>query len=221
MVVDPEEIAAALGPYEVEVVVLAGYMRILPRTVLEQYPDRVVNVHPSLLPGVPGATAVADALAYGVRVTGVTVHLVDEGVDTGPVVLQEAVDVSYDDTPSELLERLHGVERRLLPEAVRLIAAGRVECGWAARPGGRAPLKVKRALISVSNKNGLAAFAQGLHELGVELISTSGTATLLEQSDLPFTSVEEVTGAPEILGGRVKTLHPADPRRDPGPARKP
>ena len=70
-------------------------------------------------------------------------------------------------------------------------------------------MKVKRALISVSNKNGLAAFAQGLHELGVELISTSGTATLLEQSDLPFTSVEEVTGAPEILGGRVKTLHPA------------
>jgi len=127
VVVDPEEIAAALGPYEVEVVVLAGYMRILPPTVLGQYPDRVVNVHPSLLPAFPGATAVQDALAYGVRVTGVTVHLVDEGVDTGPVVLQEAVDVSYDDSPSELLERLHGVERRLLPEAVRLIAAGRVE----------------------------------------------------------------------------------------------
>src|SRR5689334_355919 len=70
-------------------------------------------------------------------------------------------------------------------------------------------MKIKRALISVSNKNGLAAFAEGLHELGVELISTSGTATLLEQSGLPFTSVEEVTGAPEILGGRVKTLHPA------------
>ena len=102
-------------------------MRILPPTVLDQYPDRVVNVHPSLLPAFPGATAVADALAYGVRVTGVTVHLVDEGVDTGPVLLQEAVDVSYDDSPSELLERLHGVERRLLPEAVRLIAAGRVE----------------------------------------------------------------------------------------------
>ena len=70
-------------------------------------------------------------------------------------------------------------------------------------------MRVKRALISVSNKNGLAAFAQGLHELGVELISTSGTATLLEQSGLPFIPVEEVTGAPEILGGRVKTLHPA------------
>jgi phosphoribosylglycinamide formyltransferase-1 len=126
VVPEPGEVAAALEPFAVELVVLAGYMRILPRTVLEQYPDRVVNVHPSLLPAFPGATAVADTLAYGVRVTGVTVHLVDEGVDTGPVVLQEAVDVSYDDTPSELLERLHGVEQRLLPEAVRLIAAGRV-----------------------------------------------------------------------------------------------
>lgn len=127
VVADPEDVAAALAPFDPDLVVLAGYMRILPPTVLEQYPDRVVNVHPSLLPAFPGASAVADALAYGVRVTGVTVHLVDEGVDTGPVLLQEAVDVSYDDTPSELLERLHGVEQRLLPEAVRLIAAGRVE----------------------------------------------------------------------------------------------
>ena len=127
VVPDPADVGAALGPFGVELVVLAGYMRILPPEVLDQYPDRVVNVHPSLLPAFPGATAVADALAYGVRVTGVTVHLVDEGVDTGPVLLQEAVDVSYDDTPSELLGRLHGVEQRLLPEAVRLIAAGRVE----------------------------------------------------------------------------------------------
>ena len=127
VVPEPGDVRAALEPFGAELVVLAGYMRILPRTVLDSYPDRVVNVHPSLLPAFPGATAVADALAYGVRVTGVTVHLVDEGIDTGPVLLQEAVDVSYDDTPSELLERLHHVERRLLPEAVRLIAAGRVE----------------------------------------------------------------------------------------------
>ena len=121
------DILAFLDDHEVGVVALAGYMRVLSPAFLARYPGRILNVHPSLLPAFPGAHAVADAIAHGVRVTGATVHLVDEGVDTGPIVLQEAVAVDYDDTPAALLERIHRVEHRLLPEAVRLVAAGRVE----------------------------------------------------------------------------------------------
>jgi phosphoribosylglycinamide formyltransferase-1 len=127
VVAGEDELAAFTAAHAVELVVLAGWMRVLSAAFLARFPHRVVNVHPSLLPAFPGAHAVEDALAYGVRVTGVTVHLVDEGVDTGPVILQEAVTVPYTETPSGLLERLHRVEHRLLPEAVRLIAAGRVQ----------------------------------------------------------------------------------------------
>ena len=94
-----------------------------------RYTGRILNVHPALLPAFPGASAVRDAVAHGVKLTGVTVHLVDEDhqeVDTGPIVLQEAVAVSYDDTAADVTERLHRIEHRLLPEAVRLYGAGRI-----------------------------------------------------------------------------------------------
>jgi phosphoribosylglycinamide formyltransferase 1 len=123
---DEVEAARFLEEHGVELVVLAGYMRILSPAFLARFPQRVVNLHPSLLPSFPGRAAVAQALERGVRVTGVTVHLVDESVDSGPILLQEPVRVAYDDTPSTLLDRLHEVERRLLTEAVRLFAAGRV-----------------------------------------------------------------------------------------------
>jgi len=99
----------------VELVVLAGYMHLLTRPFLARFPERIVNVHPSLLPAFPGAHAIEDALAAGVATTGVTVHLVDEGIDTGPILWQEAVPVEPRET---LLERLHAVEHRLLPDAV-------------------------------------------------------------------------------------------------------
>jgi phosphoribosylglycinamide formyltransferase-1 len=108
--------ATWLEEHGVELVVLAGYMHLLTKPFLDRFPGRIVNVHPSLLPEFPGSTPVDDALAAGVRETGVTVHLVDEGVDTGPVLRQEAVPVEPRDT---LLERLHAVEHRLLPEVVR------------------------------------------------------------------------------------------------------
>jgi len=99
----------------VELVVLAGYMHLLTAPFLKRFPGRVVNVHPSLLPAFPGAHAIADALAAGVRTTGVTVHYVDEGLDTGEVIRQEEVTVE----PRETLEaRIHAVEHRLLPEVV-------------------------------------------------------------------------------------------------------
>ena len=107
--------ATWLEEHGVELVVLAGYMHLLTKPFLDRFPGRIVNVHPSLLPEFPGAHAVDDALAAGATETGVTVHLVDEGLDTGPVLKQEALPVEPRDT---LLERLHAVEHRLLPEVV-------------------------------------------------------------------------------------------------------
>jgi phosphoribosylglycinamide formyltransferase-1 len=109
-----------------ELVVLAGYMQLLSRGFLRRFPNRVINVHPALLPAFPGLGAVDQALAYGVKVFGVTVHFVDEGVDTGPVILQRAVELPHARAAEEVLERLHPIEHELLPQAVRLIAAGAV-----------------------------------------------------------------------------------------------
>lgn len=111
--------AAWLRDRGVELVVCAGYMHLLRPSFLEVFPGRVVNVHPALLPAFPGAHAVEDALAAGARQTGATVHLVDEGVDTGPVLRQEAVPVRPDDTVETLHSRIRAVEHRLLPEVVR------------------------------------------------------------------------------------------------------
>jgi phosphoribosylglycinamide formyltransferase-1 len=111
--------ASWLETLGVTTVVCAGYMHLLTPAFLERFPQRILNVHPSLLPAFPGGNAVDDALAAGVRETGVTVHVVDEGLDTGPIVAQERVAILEDDTRETLLERLHAVEHRLLPAAVR------------------------------------------------------------------------------------------------------
>ena len=110
----------------VDLVALAGFMRIVGPELVGAFGGRMVNVHPALLPAFPGTSAVADALAWGVKVTGVTVHLVDEQVDHGPVVLQEAIEVREDDSWDSLEARVHEVEHRLLPAAVRALADGRV-----------------------------------------------------------------------------------------------
>jgi phosphoribosylglycinamide formyltransferase-1 len=116
--------ATWLEEHGVDLVVLAGYMHLLTRPFLARFPGRIVNVHPSLLPAFPGAHPIEDALAAGVETTGVTVHLVDEGIDTGPVLRQEPVPV---EPRATLEERLHAVEHRLLPEVVSgLLAAGSV-----------------------------------------------------------------------------------------------
>lgn len=110
----------------VELVVLAGYLQLLSSSFLRTFPGRIINVHPALLPAFPGLGAVAQALEYGVKVFGVTVHLVDQGIDTGPVILQQAVELPDAREPEEVLDRLHPIEHELLPEAVRLFAQGRV-----------------------------------------------------------------------------------------------
>jgi phosphoribosylglycinamide formyltransferase-1 len=112
--------ATWLEQQSVGVVVLAGYMHLLTKPFLDRFPGRIVNVHPSLLPEFPGMRAIDEALAAGVATTGVTVHLVDEGLDSGPVLRQEPVPVEPRDS---LVERIHAVEHRLLPEVVRELCA--------------------------------------------------------------------------------------------------
>jgi phosphoribosylglycinamide formyltransferase 1 len=114
-----------LRAHQVELVCLAGYMRLLSPVLLEAYPHRVLNVHPSLLPAFPGLDAQRQAWEHGVKVSGATVHLVEQGLDTGPIVLQEAVPVLPSDTADDLAARILAAEHRLYPRAVRLMLEGR------------------------------------------------------------------------------------------------
>ena len=109
-----------------DLVVLAGYMQLLSSGFVARFRNRIVNVHPALLPSFPGLDAIGQALDHGVGVTGVTVHFVDEGVDSGPIILQRAVPVPPDRDREALEDAIHATEHELLPEAIRLIAAGRV-----------------------------------------------------------------------------------------------
>ncbi len=126
-------------------VVLAGWMSILTPWFLDRFPDRVINLHPSLLPAFPGMHAIDDALAWGVRYTGVTVHFADPEVDGGPPVLQEPVPVGPDDSAESLRDRVREVEHRLLSDAIALFAAGRVR---------RDPARRRRVLIDIQEGSG-------------------------------------------------------------------
>lgn len=115
-----------LQEYGVELVVMAGYMRLLGKEILDAYPNRVMNIHPALLPSFAGAHAIKDALDYGVKVTGVTVHFANEIYDEGPIILQEAVPIQEDDTEETLAERIHAVEHIIYPRAIKLYCEGKL-----------------------------------------------------------------------------------------------
>jgi phosphoribosylaminoimidazolecarboxamide formyltransferase/IMP cyclohydrolase len=206
-------LAETLVSSTIDLVALAGYMRIVGPLTIAAVSGRMVNTHPSLLPAFPGGHAVRDALAHGVAVTGCTVHLVDAVLDGGPIVAQEAVPVIPGDTETTLHDRIREVEHRLLPRAVALLAAGAISVEDrhvrldATRAAAAVPTP-RRALLSVSDKRGLVELGRGLVALGFELVSTGGTARALRDAGLPVTDVSAVTGFPEMLDGRVKTLHP-------------
>ena len=210
---DDATLADTLKAVEPDAIVLAGYMRLVGPEVLAGFPGRIVNTHPSLLPAFPGAHAVRDALAHGVAITGCTVHLVDDRLDGGPIVAQVPVPVLPDDDEATLHERIRTAEHQLLPRVVAQVVSGAVSAD-----GRRVTLDLdradatiprpRRALLSVSDKSGLVPFARRLVGLGFEFVSTGGTARTLREAGLPVTDVAAVTGFPEMLDGRVKTLHP-------------
>ncbi|MEI7742447.1 MAG: bifunctional phosphoribosylaminoimidazolecarboxamide formyltransferase/IMP cyclohydrolase [Chloroflexota bacterium] len=209
---DDLTLAETLTAVSVDVVVLAGYLRMIGPKTLEAFPERILNVHPSLLPSFPGLHGIRDAIAAKVALTGVTVHLVDATLDGGPIVAQEAVSINGDDEAT-LTERIHALEHRLLPLATRFLLAGAIDVWrsgatlYAGVADAKAPVP-RRALLSVSDKSGLADLGRGLVARGFELVSTGGTARALREVGLPVTDVAAVTGFPEMLDGRVKTLHP-------------
>ncbi len=116
----------ALEAREVDLVVMAGYMKLLGKAVLDAYPNRVLNLHPALLPSFPGANGIGDAFAYGVKVTGITVHFASEVFDEGPIIAQEVVRIDEADTVESLEAKIHEAEHRLYPAVIQLISEGRV-----------------------------------------------------------------------------------------------
>ncbi len=121
-----QSICTLLEEREIELIALAGFMRLLSPVFVRCYPGQIMNIHPSLLPAFPGLDGVKQALDYGVKVSGCTVHFVDEGLDTGPIILQEAVPVLETDNEETLHQRIHQVEHRLYPRAISLFMQGRL-----------------------------------------------------------------------------------------------
>lgn len=121
------EILAELERRGIELIVLAGYMRIITPVLVEPYYGRMINIHPALLPSFPGVNGIGQALDYGVKVTGVTVHYVDGGMDSGPIIAQRVVEVADSDTEETLAPRIHAAEQALLPGVVQQIAQGKVK----------------------------------------------------------------------------------------------
>jgi len=121
------KIADELKARGVELVILAGFMRIVRKPLIDAFPNRIMNIHPALLPAFPGLHGQKQALDYGVKISGCTVHFVDEGMDTGPIIIQAAVPVLPDDTEDLLSERILRLEHKIYPEAVRLFSEGRIE----------------------------------------------------------------------------------------------
>ena len=120
-------IAKKIQGYDIDLIVLAGYMKLFQPPFVRQFQNKIVNIHPSLLPAFPGANAIADTLAYGVKVSGVTVHFVDEGVDTGPIIAQASVPVYEDDDEETLHHRIQIEEHKLYPQVIKNYAQGKIK----------------------------------------------------------------------------------------------
>ena len=121
------KIVSILKYFQVDLVCLAGYMKIISEVFVDSFPNRIMNIHPALLPSFPGLKSHEKALQYGVKISGATVHFVDKGVDTGPIIVQVAVPVLPDDTPETLASRILQFEHRIYPQAVKWFVDGRIE----------------------------------------------------------------------------------------------
>jgi phosphoribosylglycinamide formyltransferase 1 len=121
-----DAIGIMLEQNRIDLIVLAGYMLLLGPTLINKYKNRIINIHPALLPSFKGTHGIKDAFDYGVKITGVTVHFVDEGLDSGPIILQEAVRIEQDETIEEIEENIHAAEHKIYPLAVKYFCEGRI-----------------------------------------------------------------------------------------------
>lgn len=219
----------------IDLVCLAGFMRVITPFFVSQFKNKILNIHPALLPMFPGMNAQKQALNSKVKKTGCTVHFVDEGVDTGPRVLQAVVDIKEGDTLESLSQRILKQEHRIYPLAVRLFVEGRIKVenymsnikkglpevtiddrGYEALlkdfkyNNELISPKISSVLVSVSDKRGAVDFIKELKNYlpSLKVIATGGTAKLLSES-IKVREVSEITKFPECFDGRVKTLHPA------------
>ena len=192
------EVVAALRRHRSDVVAMAGFGTVFSGAMFQAFGGRILNTHPALLPAFKGWHAVRDALAAGATVTGTTVHVATEDVDDGPVLAQEEVPVLPGDTEETLHERIKSVERRLYPATIK---------AFLTRMQAKKELPMK-ALLSVYDKTGLVEFAGALASAGYQIVASGKTAAALASAGIAHETVEAVTGSPEMLGGRVKTLHP-------------
>ncbi len=120
------QIAQALKDAQADYVAMAGYMRIVTSTLLDAFPNKIINLHPALLPSFPGAHGIADAFNYGVKITGITVHFANEEMDAGPIIAQRAIEIEQSDTLESLETKIHAAEHELYPQVLQLISQGRV-----------------------------------------------------------------------------------------------
>jgi phosphoribosylaminoimidazolecarboxamide formyltransferase/IMP cyclohydrolase len=237
-----DRLLAIARDHHVKLIVLAGFLSILAGRIIRHYSGRIINLHPSLLPkyggeGMYGERVHRAVLDSGDKESGCTVHLVDAGTDTGPILLQRKVPVLRGDTPDALADRIHEQEHIAIVEATAMMAERlqkelvekhaeikrQLHVEQKARirklrarekrlTGGKmkeAEVNRRRALISVFNKDGILELASFLNSEDWEILSTGGTSKYLQEQKIPVTDVSTVTGFPECLDGRVKTLHPA------------
>lgn len=212
-----KKLVSVCKKYKADLICLAGYLLKIGPCMLKAFPNRILNIHPALLPSFGGKGFYGDkifkrVLASGVKISGVSVHFVNAKYDNGPIVLQKELIISADETPKSLAEKTHKIEHELYPKVVELFCEDRLKVSGSRvkiLPPKKTDKKIKTALISVSDKTGLVEFAKKLEKLGIEIISTSGTAELLRKNNIKVTPLESLTGFGEMLSGRVKTLHPS------------
>ena len=205
--------------HKIDLICLAGFMLKLGDFLLSEFENKIINIHPALLPsfggnGMYGMKVHKAVLASGSLVSGTTTHFVNKDYDSGPIIGQRVVSIINGDTPETLAKRISREEHILYCSSVELfcddllrIEENKVKILQSEKEAKTAK-KIKRALISVSDKTGIVEFAGKLSEMGIEIISTSGTYKLISDAGIKVTPLENITGFPEILGGRVKTLHP-------------
>ncbi|MEW6012145.1 MAG: bifunctional phosphoribosylaminoimidazolecarboxamide formyltransferase/IMP cyclohydrolase [Elusimicrobiota bacterium] len=197
---------------KIELIVLAGYLLKLPDKLIEKYYGKIINIHPALLPsfggkGFYGENVHKSVIERGCKISGITIHFVDSKYDNGPIILQKTVNISNEETVESLSSKIHSLEYFYYPYVINLISENIIKLEKDNVVITDKKSSSKHALISVSDKEGIVETAKKLNEKGFLIISTGGTYKTLIENNIKAVNIDFVTGFPEILDGRVKTLN--------------